>query len=126
MGRLVNFYPASIGKAERHLEVSELKMIRAAQASQKKLADYLAALHECEEAEERVDEATDTDTENLPEWKADHEAKEARMLALRAEHAELMSAEDKADKVEDEAHERLETLEDEYEAHKKRRKTATF
>ena len=123
MGRLVNFYPASIGKAERHLEVSELKMIRAAQASQKKLADYLAALHECEEAEERVNEAT---TETLPELKADHEAKTARMLALRAEHAELKSAEDKADQVEDEAHERLETLEDEYEAHKKRRKTASF
>jgi len=122
MGRLVNFYPASIGKAERHLEVSELKMIRAAQASQAKLADYLAALHECEEAEERVNEAT---TETLPELKADHEAKTACMLALRAEHAELKSAEDKADQVEDEAHERLGTLEDEYEAHKKRRKNAS-
>jgi hypothetical protein len=124
MGRLVNFYPASIGKAERHLEVSELKTIRAAQASQKKLADYLAALHECEEAEERVNEATTTET--LPELKADHEAKTALMLALRAEHAELKSAEDKADQVEDEANERLGTLEDEYEAHKKRRKTASF
>jgi len=122
MGRLVNFYPASIGKAERHLEVAELKMIRAAQASQAKLADYLAALHECEEAEERVNEAT---TETLPELKADHEAKTACMLALRAEHAELKSAEDKADQVEDEAHERLGTLEDEYEAYKKRRKTAS-
>jgi len=122
MGRLINFYPASIGKAERHLEVSELKMIRAAQASQAKLADYLAALHECEEAEERVNEAT---TETLPELKADHEAKTACMLALRAEHAELKSAEDKADQVEDEAHERLGTLEDEYEAYKKRRKTAS-
>ena len=122
MGRLVNFYPASIGKAERHLEVSELKMIRATQASQAKLADYLAALHECEEAEERVNEAT---TETLPELKADHEAKTACMLALRAEHAELKSAEDKADQVEDEAHERLGTLEDEYEAHKKRRKNAS-
>jgi len=122
MGRLVNFYPASIGKAERHLEVSELKMIRATQASQAKLADYLAALHECEEAEERVNEAT---TETLAELKADHEAKTACMLALRAEHAELKSAEDKADQVEDEAHERLGTLEDEYEAYKKRRKTAS-
>ena len=122
MGRLVNFYPASIGKAERHLEVSELKMIRATQASQAKLADYLAALHECEEAEERVNEAT---TETLPELKADHEAKTACMLALRAEHAELKSAEDKADQVEDEAHERLGTLEDEYEAYKKHRKTAS-
>ena len=122
MGRLVNFYPASIGKAERHLEVSELKMIRATQASQAKLADYLAALHECEEAEERVNEAT---TETLPELKADHEAKTACMLALRAEHAELKSAEDKADQVEDEAHERLGTLEDEYEAYKKHRKNAS-
>jgi len=122
MGRLVNFYPASIGKAERHLEVSELKMIRAAQASQAKLADYHAALHECEEAEERVNEAT---TETLPELKADHEAKTASMLALRAEHAELKSAEDKADQIEDEAHERLGTLEDEYEAYKKHRKNAS-
>ena len=76
-----------------------------------------------EHIEERVNEAT---TETLPELKADHEAKTACMLALRAEHAELKSAEDKADQVEDEAHERLETLEDEYEAHKKRRKTASF
>lgn len=125
MGRLINFYPASIRKAKRHLEVSERKMICAAQASRDKLAAYLAALHECEDAEEQVDEATDADAENLPGWKADHEAKKARMLALRAEHAELSSAEDEADKVEDEACERLMMLEDEYEAYKKRRKISS-
>jgi len=125
MGRLINFFPTSIRKAKRHLEVSQRKMICAKQASRDKLAAYVAALHESEDAEEQVNEATDADAESLPGWKADHEAKEARMLALRAEHAELKSAEDKADKVEDEAYERLGMLEDDYEAYKKLRQISS-